>query len=243
MSDPSAVSPLPPLTKTEREAIQSEARHLIAMSNEAVTLVASSYRNVLARYEATLQALEAGPYSARACRGHFHVECDGMDVMTHVDGTMDEAAAIAEAERKNAEWNLSKSKLEDDLQTAATRMAQLEAELASRSSFPAVPSDTDRLNAMAKLDEIATLPDNWDSYGADTPWPDAIATARRIVTLFQHAPAIVPLSDGGVQLEWYREGFELEIRVEPHGEVDPDISLDADRSHSSPSVPEKDNNG
>lgn len=81
-------------------------------------------------------------------------------------------------------------------------------------------------DALKRLDEIAKLPANWDGYGADAPWPDAIAVARRLIEALQHPPAVVPCSDGGVQLEWHRSGFEIEVAVQSHGQItDDDIYL------------------
>lgn len=33
------------------------------------------------------------------------------------------------------------------------------------------------------------------------------------------APAVVPTADGGVQLEWHRDGTDVEVYVEPDGAV------------------------
>lgn len=74
--------------------------------------------------------------------------------------------------------------------------------------------------ALARLDEIAKLEPNWDSYGADTPWPEAIRAARELVRLFAHPPNVVPRSGGGVQLEWHREGWEIELAIENVGTLD-----------------------
>lgn len=77
-----------------------------------------------------------------------------------------------------------------------------------------------------RLAHLATLQKDWDSYGADAPWPDALAVARRLVELFRHPPVIIPCSDGGVQLEWYMGGFEIEIAIQPRGQIgDDDIYL------------------
>ena len=66
---------------------------------------------------------------------------------------------------------------------------------------------------MIRLDEIAVLPPNWDSYGGETPWPENVAIARRLALLFGQPPAVVPTSRGGVQLEWHGHGFDVEVYV------------------------------
>jgi hypothetical protein len=80
-----------------------------------------------------------------------------------------------------------------------------------------------------RLEEMAALPQGWDSYGADPPSPAAVATARDLVLLVggqlgtlagdRVKPfAVVPF-DGGVQLEWRGAHAEVEIDVEAAGEM------------------------
>jgi hypothetical protein len=80
-----------------------------------------------------------------------------------------------------------------------------------------------------RLTELATLPQGWDSYGADPPSPIAIATARGLVRRVAEqlgAPAgdrVKPFAvapfDGGVQLEWRAARAEVEIDVNADGEI------------------------
>src|SRR6266704_3543883 len=55
------------------------------------------------------------------------------------------------------------------------------------------------------------------------PHDDVIITAldliARLLSYDSTPPAIVPTSEGGVQLEWHRDGHELEIRVRANGEI------------------------
>lgn len=66
-------------------------------------------------------------------------------------------------------------------------------------------------DANPSLDILAALKPGWDSYGACAIAPDAIRAARVMLS----APSVVPCSDGGVQLEWHRDGFDIEIRIPP----------------------------
>jgi hypothetical protein len=147
-------------------------------------------RELAFELEGELAALKSGPYKARACRGHFHVSCDGMDVMGHVDGTMDEAAAIAEAERQNAEWNLSKSKLEDDLQTATTRIASIEKELAASLSVP--PGEGAKFDAQTAKNIVNAI----TRMVGHRPWPVDYHTLReladRLPSWVAHSSSSVP---------------------------------------------------
>lgn len=56
--------------------------------------------------------------------------------------------------------------------------------------------------------ELLALPAGWDSYGARKIDPLAIAAARRLLDALPKyipEPAIAPMSNGGVELEWTRD--------------------------------------
>jgi hypothetical protein len=84
--------------------------------------------------------------------------------------------------------------------------------------------------ALERLAEFATLENDWDSYGAVPITPAAIDVARELAAeiISRHAlslrPAgytfdVVPLPNGGVQLEWDIGSRHLEIAVDPVGEL------------------------
>ena len=56
----------------------------------------------------------------------------------------------------------------------------------------------------------------WDSYGAMPIDQRAIEAVQRFVTV---AGCAVPLSDGGVQLEWHVDGWDIEIEFTPEGKI------------------------
>jgi hypothetical protein len=72
-------------------------------------------------------------------------------------------------------------------------------------------------DAIARLDDLATLASDWDSYGAKPVAADmAIAAVRFLAEVAVaspdvHQPSIVPLADGGIQVEWHRSGIDLEV--------------------------------
>jgi len=78
---------------------------------------------------------------------------------------------------------------------------------------------------LQRLDELARLPNNWDSYGAKTITGAAIDEARRLIRLCEEPcqpPAIVPTNGGGVQLEWVHPhglGSDVEIEIGPDGRI------------------------
>lgn len=84
--------------------------------------------------------------------------------------------------------------------------------------------------ALRKLDELKNLPEDWDSYGADPISPNAIAKAKSIITSVMIAfggsignvvqlTDVIPIADGGVQLEWVGPHAELEIEISPNGNI------------------------
>jgi len=67
------------------------------------------------------------------------------------------------------------------------------------------------------LGSLLVLPAGWDSYGARAPDPSCVLAAWRLLGAVMRdnipAPAVVPTVCGGVQLEWHRNGADLEIEV------------------------------
>ena len=63
--------------------------------------------------------------------------------------------------------------------------------------------------------DVLTLPCKWDSYEAGTIDPrivhEAMNFMNTVLAATSPAPRVVPLSSGGVQLEWHRKGMDLEV--------------------------------
>jgi hypothetical protein len=59
---------------------------------------------------------------------------------------------------------------------------------------------------------------NWNSYGAKPITEEAIAAMRK---LLEAKPHVVPLADGGLQLEW----DQAEIVIQPNGLTEDDAAL------------------
>jgi len=72
---------------------------------------------------------------------------------------------------------------------------------------------------MLKLNELLDLPHNWDTYGADRINVNStIFIFEMLVELISKGipqPAIVPITEGGVQMEWHINGANLEISMQP----------------------------
>jgi|SRR5271157_5048898 len=63
--------------------------------------------------------------------------------------------------------------------------------------------------------DLLTLPPNWNSYGAGVVDPKIVHYAMNFINGLlgptTPAPRVVPLSSGGLQLEWHRKGINLEV--------------------------------
>jgi hypothetical protein len=72
------------------------------------------------------------------------------------------------------------------------------------------------------LSSLLALPTNWDSYGARPIDPQCVAYALNLLRSTMRpetpAPAVVPTSLGGVQIEWHTKGLDLEIEIRSPGQ-------------------------
>jgi hypothetical protein len=68
-----------------------------------------------------------------------------------------------------------------------------------------------------EIDGLASLPPNWDTYGAPVIEPSIIADARQLVVWIAApgapAPSVVPTVHGGVQLEWHTLKCDAELQI------------------------------
>jgi hypothetical protein len=68
---------------------------------------------------------------------------------------------------------------------------------------------------ISAISSIQLLGENWDSYGGKKTSDDLIKLALSILTQIMPVnapvPSVVPLGDGGLQLEWHRKQQDLEI--------------------------------
>jgi len=79
-------------------------------------------------------------------------------------------------------------------------------------SFYAVTSLIEK--AIDDLDALSKLPIDWDSYGSPKISDDLIMAAKRFLYQLEFefiAPRVVPVSGGGIQLEWQIGERELEL--------------------------------
>jgi len=100
-------------------------------------------------------------------------------------------------------------------------------------AFPAVTHGWPSLSwheCFDRLQEFSTLPPGWDSYDADSISEQAISLGRELLLDFIYfsdriperllLPSnVVPLADGGVQFEWFRNQRHLEAEITTDGEI------------------------
>jgi hypothetical protein len=82
--------------------------------------------------------------------------------------------------------------------------------------------------AFKRLAETEAFGADWDSYGSEATKHVAVATAHRLIweankwsLNARHGPctpySIVPLSGGGVQVEWRGAGASIEVEISSEG--------------------------
>lgn len=77
-----------------------------------------------------------------------------------------------------------------------------------------------------QLRRLATLEDDWDSYGGSPPTDEAIDAACSLLSLAyafhderMRPYDVAPVPDGGVQVEWRGHAQHLEIEIGPRGQI------------------------
>jgi hypothetical protein len=78
-----------------------------------------------------------------------------------------------------------------------------------------------------RLTELVALPPDWDTYGAlpvaRQSVEMALSTLSTVMSEGAELPWIVPLPNGGLQLEWHRVDSDIEIALDP---AEPAICID-----------------
>ncbi|PYV30717.1 MAG: hypothetical protein DMG22_19440 [Acidobacteria bacterium] len=80
------------------------------------------------------------------------------------------------------------------------------------------------ISSLRRIAELMLLPDDWDSYGSPRIQLVAAQRAAEVLSAAENeaflTPQIVPVSGGGLQIEWTSGRRELEIEILPHGDVE-----------------------
>jgi len=77
------------------------------------------------------------------------------------------------------------------------------------------PTDAAQLAAV----KLLALKENWDSYGAPIISKIAVDAALQLRNVLATVPSFVPMSNGGVQIEWHSRGFDVELEIQPNGRL------------------------
>lgn len=84
-----------------------------------------------------------------------------------------------------------------------------------------------------RLERLSRYEHGWDGYDAAPPSSSVIAYARSILQSAMSprspAPSIVPMAEGGLQLEWHRGGFDIELAIFTTSDVELSIEYPDNR--------------
>jgi hypothetical protein len=73
------------------------------------------------------------------------------------------------------------------------------------------------------IEQIACLPDNWNSYTALRLRHESVLHGLRllrcVMTREAGAPSVHPTADGGIQFEWNTPRMAIEVEVSPEGKA------------------------
>jgi hypothetical protein len=117
--------------------------------------------------------------------------------------------------------------LNEHLLAVLSSLRELETGVAAPKLILSIPSLD---SAFRDLEELAELEADWDTYGGLPPSAHATATAgRAMVAVMERfgssvgeraAPyAVLPIADGGIQVEWRGLGREIEVSISPSGNI------------------------
>ncbi len=123
----------------------------------------------------------------------------------------------------SAAWNIARPLTEDRRRRVVTRSelgsSEQSTEVITIGSDPSwVPY------CLAKLAEFERLPENWDGYLSPPIGQSALSNARRFLATTQiqglPTPAVLPVSGGGIGLNWVSGPKEVELTLLPDGRVE-----------------------
>ncbi len=113
---------------------------------------------------------------------------------------------------------LAGASVEKTWQDAPARPARRVAIRARRRELP-----EQLLRALDRAIELLRLPRGWNSYGAEPVSYAAFEQTVEFLTTYLvegvAGPVLVPTVRGGLQLEWHRQGVDIELEVSPDGLV------------------------
>ena len=79
--------------------------------------------------------------------------------------------------------------------------------------------------ALKEIGEFSELKDNWDSYGGKATTAESVEVAK----IMASPPQVVPTPEGGVQFEWHKGGWSIEVEIAPDGKITGDYMRREDK--------------
>jgi len=81
------------------------------------------------------------------------------------------------------------------------------------------------IDSLKTLFELRNLPPNWDSYGSPPPTSEASSSASQILQITSSMenippPHVIPISGGGIQINWRKRNRELDIEILQNGNIE-----------------------
>jgi hypothetical protein len=111
--------------------------------------------------------------------------------------------------------------VEDPSGSAISAEWQTSSREAAATAFSAVDAWPDSIGD--RLFQLLRLPVGWDGHGARPPSRTIVDYACYLLARLTRPgvppPFVAPLSSGGLQLEWHRKGWDLEIEIEGPGQL------------------------
>jgi hypothetical protein len=71
------------------------------------------------------------------------------------------------------------------------------------------------LPIITRIEDLRALKDGWDGHGGKAPTRAALGA----IHLWMMDAQIVPLSNGGIQIEWHRDGLDIEVEIDADGRL------------------------
>jgi len=144
-------------------------------------------------------------------------------IATAREGSTSSEALWESGDRSRSQWRRSPQAVEQSADIASFRQEDAfrfgEHVLSCGQPFPPWSR-----HLLEKISELGDLDEDWDSYGARPIDPRCAMTAAEIILNLMDsetpAPAIVPTSGGGIQMEWHRAGADLEIEIQSPTKVE-----------------------
>lgn len=85
--------------------------------------------------------------------------------------------------------------------------------------------------ALARVDDLAALVEDWDGYNAHPPSKAAVRVARSLTHMLSAlfvvkpetqtgiAPQFVPTTEGGIDICWRENGYDLDVEISFDGKI------------------------